>query len=210
MQDHEDIPYRVSGIRQSIFEAWTRTPQLEPGNYNKFQVGFLHADRLLTMQDMVLRRPLISEEQLIEHAGSVVEKDRLHRQLYKQSLDAKDTKNGKTILVRLDDDDNVNVKAGDAARKAKDPNTLKEMKKALEAALAKLNDFEGDSEDAEEAQRSPFKSSRSSAFHGGEILRRSLLADATLGSTASSKLNYIINEVRTVYLPCRTLSNASI
>ncbi|KAF8077645.1 hypothetical protein FPV67DRAFT_1462505 [Lyophyllum atratum] len=189
MQSHEDVPYRVSGISRRIFQAWTRTPRPEPG-YNEALIGFIHSDRLLKMQDLIVNRPRMSEDMLVEYGGAVAADDLLLRHLYVESQKGKDRK-ANTKVKPHQDEINAGLKAEGAAKKARDPNTLKEMKKDLDFAMAQLNDYE-----AEDGHSTPLPTATPAfEFHGGSILSTSLLGSARLGSTGSSKLNYIINEV---------------
>ncbi|KAG5644225.1 hypothetical protein DXG03_008820 [Asterophora parasitica] len=189
MQSHEDVPYRVMGISRNIFEAWTRTPQPEE-TYNRSQVGFMHSDRLLKMQDLIIHRPRIAEAAFIEEGENVVANDELLRRLYIESQKGKDWKGQKAKPHQ--DEINAVLKAEDAAKKARDPTTLKEMQKDLDNAMTRLNDHEGE-EDQGHAEL--LAGSRPFEFHGGSILSTSLLGSVRLSSTASTKLNYIINEV---------------
>ncbi|KXN91423.1 DNA repair protein rad5 [Leucoagaricus sp. SymC.cos] len=80
-----------------------------------------------------------------------------------------------------------------AAKKAAAPDTLKEMRKELDQSLAKLE------RDEEEDNSTGVAAVTSNANAGGNVpsvlLGSSVLADVVMGSSASSKLNYIINEV---------------
>ncbi|RDB22176.1 putative ATP-dependent helicase C23E6.02 [Hypsizygus marmoreus] len=187
IQGHEDVPYRVYNMRRTIFDAWTRTPHLEP-SYNTDLVGFLQADRLLKMQDEIIRRPRISEENFMESGALVAAHDSLRRQIFKDSQKAKDKRSGRKS-IKHHEETNATMKTEDAAKKVKEVKTLKEMQRDLHATMARLNDCETEEH---EHQPNPIHSSE---FHGGSLLATSLLGQVRLGSTASSKLNYIINEV---------------
>ncbi|GLB34634.1 putative SNF2 family protein N-terminal domain [Lyophyllum shimeji] len=192
MQCHEDVPYRIRGIGRRIFEAWTRMPQSEP-THDGSLVGFIHSDRLLKMQDLIIQRPRMSEDVFIEWGGTVAAEDVLLRRLYVESQKGNERKSN-TKIKPHQEEINAGLKAEDAAKKARDPNTLKEMKKDLDIAMTQLNEYEdGEGHSAHPTALSVF----APAFepHGGSILSTSLLGSARLGSTASSKLNYIINEV---------------
>jgi SNF2 family DNA or RNA helicase len=79
--------------------------------------------------------------------------------------------------------------AENAAKRARDPSTLKEMKKELDVAIARLDN----AEDEDLLMRS----SNSTESYGIPISlsATSLLGKTRLRSSTSSKLNYIINEV---------------
>jgi SNF2 family DNA or RNA helicase len=187
MQDHEDVPYRIYGVGQPIFDAWSRTPQLE-WTESPHPVRFMHADRLLRIRTEVTTRPLISQETIIEKGISVAEKDRIHRQIYKdvQNDRCKSRRRSSTLNA---EHNNSSLKADTAAKKAKDRDTLKEMQKELDVAMTQMDKEEGE-------LSSPSKSAISPSFSSGGLLARSLLGNSRLGSSASSKLNFIIREVR--------------
>ncbi|KAG6864745.1 hypothetical protein C0991_007420 [Blastosporella zonata] len=187
IQGHEDVPYRISGLKQRLFEAWTRTPQAEVGGHQV--AGFIHSDRLLKMQDCVIQRPLIAENAFIERGADVAANDALLRQLYIQSQKGKDRTSAQNVRPHQEDI-NAGLKAEDAAKRARDPGALKEMKQDLDIAMTRLNDLA-------EHENPPSQDTglTVSTYHGDSILSASLLGSVRIGSTASSKLNYIINEV---------------
>ncbi|KAG5637942.1 hypothetical protein H0H81_002536 [Sphagnurus paluster] len=191
IQAHEDVPYRVRGLNRRIFEAWTRTPYVEPSHIPSL-TGFIHVDRLLKMQDLVVQRPLIPEDTFIECGGRVKAEDILLRNLYIESQKGKN-RNLRRKVKPHQDDINAGLKAEDAAKKARDPAILKEMTDELDNTLTQLDGFE---EEAGTLRSEPSAAtSNAFEFHGGGILSKSLLGSVRLGSTTSSKLNYIINEI---------------
>lgn len=184
MHSFVDVPYRVRGLQQAIFDAWTRTPQKENA-HDKSQTGFIHADRLLKMQQLVVQRPRISEESLIVNGASVAAYDeQLHQQMIQREKSTK--KSGKQPENAAS-----SLLAADAVKRAMDANNLKEMQKDLEAALARRDDLEDD----EDLDASPLSTITRTGYHGGSLLSTSLLGNVRLGCTASTKLNYIMNEV---------------
>ncbi|KAG6900670.1 hypothetical protein C0993_005903 [Termitomyces sp. T159_Od127] len=187
IQTHEDVPYRVTGLARRLFEAWTRTPKYE-SEHNGLSIGFIHSDRLLKMQDFVIRQPLISEDALISHGADVQANDDILRRLYVESLKGKDRRSASKVRPH-EDEINAGLKAEDAAKKARNPETLKEMKNDLDIAMTRLND---------PAEYDEIRSSEiadPSSTLPENILSASLLGPVRIHSTASSKLNYIINEV---------------
>ncbi|PPQ64839.1 hypothetical protein CVT24_008204 [Panaeolus cyanescens] len=64
MQMHMDVPYRVSNIDKSILLDWGRI--YDYSNNSNGTQGFMHADQLLKLRDIIRRRPLISKDQLLE------------------------------------------------------------------------------------------------------------------------------------------------
>lgn len=185
IQDHEDVPYRIHGIDQPIFDAWTRTPQPEI-LHNSQPIHFMHADRLLRIRTEVTSRPLISQERIVELGTSVLKKDRINRQVYKEAQKDRRKSRRRSSVLKTGDN-NSSLKADTAAKKAKDKSTLKEMQKELDVAITQM--------EREEEEELPSKPLPEPLFNGGGLLAKSLLGKSRLGSSASSKLNYIINEV---------------
>ncbi|KAG5341489.1 hypothetical protein C0989_010062 [Termitomyces sp. Mn162] len=188
IQTHEDVPYRVTGLSNRLFTAWTRTFRPESGHVESF-VGFIHFDRLLKMQECVIQRPLISENDFIACGFEVQANDIQLRRRYIESLKGKDRKSATKVRPH-EEEINASFKAEDAAKKARNPETLKEMKEDLNIAMTHLNDSVDD-----DGIPPPRTSDPSPNLPGENILSASLLGPVQIRSTASSKLNYIINEV---------------
>jgi hypothetical protein len=197
MQGHEDVTYRIHAIESGVFNAWTRTPQPElhpePSFINNSLVGFLQADRLLKIRNTIISRPRISRENLIELGSSVAFEDRQIRQQFLVSQKSANRKVGRKSAAHHDDN-NATIMAENAAKKARDPSTIKEMKKELDVAIARL--------DSAEDEDLPIRPSNATGSSGApaSLSATSLLGKTRLGSSTSSKLNYIINEV------CNTLT----
>ncbi|KAH0583510.1 hypothetical protein H2248_009137 [Termitomyces sp. 'cryptogamus'] len=188
IQTHEDVPYRVTGLSNRLFTAWTRTLRPESGHDESF-VGFIHFDRLLKMQECVIQRPLISENDFIACGFEVQANDIQLRRRYIESLKSKDRKSATKVRPH-EEEINASLKTEDAAKKARNPETLKEMKEDLNIAMTHLNDSVDD-----DGIPPPRTSDPSPNLPGENILSASLLGPVQIRSTASSKLNYIINEV---------------
>lgn len=173
MQEHEDVPYRVSHISDDVYQTWTRThtPDSEP-SCNPNQDRFIHPDRLLGMRNALKERPLISPPELI-NLGRLTEviEETFGRECDQSQLEKKAWKIGDKF-----------------AKKASKPETLKEMQRTLDTALARLAEDEGDSdlEGNSNFGQPPQVDLLSAA---------SFLATTRIGGSASSKLNFIINEV---------------
>jgi hypothetical protein len=166
---HEDVPYRLYDLKKSIFDAWTRTTH--PVNDYPPEpslCGLMHPDRLTRLRQIVLEKPLISEQTLISTGQYVAEKDEEQRTAYLESLKRKSTKSARVNTGK--------AKATEAAKHAADPDTVKEVQKVLEQVA----------EDSD----APAVHKRPSA-----LVAQSHIANTRLGSSASSKLNWIIKEV---------------
>lgn len=190
MQAHEDVPYRVSDMKQDIFDAWSRTPGNEP-SCNPNQTGFLHADRLLRLYNILTEKPLISQSTLIELGHRVGVHDQAFRKAYEESQRKRKWRKNSKHHEELSA--SQSQMADNFAKKASATDTLREMQRELDATLAQPDRDEDDHEQ------------KSNVDHGlavqPQVKRLSNLAAASplaatrIGSSASNKLNYIISEV---------------
>lgn len=210
---HEDIPYRIYNMPEKIFNAWTRTPGSPHITGNATLVGFLHADRLLKLYNLIVTRPLMKGDAIVEQGLEVAKTDMELRKAFEEAYKRKNKHNNRKYT-------SVNPTAGgtaksdatevhaefmveNAVKKALASDTLKEMRKELGESLAKLERDEeeegGSSAHADTNDTitgtSP-GSGTTSAPVPSVLVRSSPLAKVIVGSSASSKLNYIIDEVR--------------
>lgn len=193
VQDHEDIPYRVYQMNEQVYHAWSRTPGCRLESDPNFR-GFLHADRLLKIYDLILHRPLIPEELLVTEGMKVNIKDRAARKAYVESQKKKSNKSHHHRNARSHDD--VSSQTVDSAmKKAAAPETLKEMQKELDTSMA-LENIVDDDECSSAPIITPAPAPGQSGFPLlSNLVRNSPLVNVRIGSSASNKLNYIINEV---------------
>ncbi|KAF8969663.1 SNF2 family N-terminal domain-containing protein [Flammula alnicola] len=189
MQHHEDVPYRVFDLNERVYKAWTRTPEPEPDSGPR-QTGFMHADRLLKLYDMVVQKPLIKEDAMIGWGEMVVTRDHVFRKAYEESLRKKGK--GRKKAKHSDDLTSTSQMADNFAKKASAADTLRDMQKELDATMARLQRDEledGGSSSSPPQLGSPTK-------RPSNLIASSPLAKMRIGSSASTKLNYIINEVQ--------------
>lgn len=144
-------------LKKPIFEAWTRTSHRVDAEGPSL-AGYIHPDRLRSLRDLVLDKPLISEDSLVQSGEENAKEDTVKRKEYEESLKRKKGGTGGKAA-----ESSSRLKATQAAKKAAEPSAVQEMKYA----------------------------DRPSA-----LVSSSHIARTRLGSSASSKLNYIINEVR--------------
>lgn len=176
LQSHEDVPYRVHSLGRPIFEAWTRTTHSLDSD-GDLSCGYIHPDRLRGLRNLVLSKPLVSQDDLIEAGVYTAEQDAKQKVAYQESLKRK--KPSKSLRNH---DDSASRKATQAAKKAADPNTIKEVQKELAAQV-----------DTDVELTSP---GRSHVHRPSALVSKSHIAHTRLGSSASTKLNFIINEVK--------------
>ena len=190
MQAHEDVPYRVSHMKDDIYDAWTRTPGKEP-SCNPNQTGFLHADRLLKLYDIIEEKPLISQPALIELGHRVGIRDLAFQKAYEESQrkkkGRKNTKHNEELSAS-----SQSQMADNFAKKASAMDTLREMQQELDATLARLAK---DEDDSEQNSTVGHNSIQSQVKRLSKLAAASPLATTRIGPSASSKLNYIINKV---------------
>ena len=199
MQAHEDVPYRVSYMKDDIYDAWTRTPGKEP-SCNSNQTGFMHADRLLKLYDILKKKPLISQPALIELGHRVGVRDQAFRRAYEESQRKRKGRKNTKYNEELSASSQSKM-ADNFAKKASATDTLREMQQELDATLARLARDEDDSQ-----QNSTYSVQPQARL--SNLAAASPLATTRIGPSASSKLNYIINEViHGLMSPPITISN---
>lgn len=194
MHEHEDIPYKVENIRKRILTSWSRTAVQHNANNQdlgdtttaEIAQGYLHCDRLTALRNLSIRYPMLPEDNFVNLGEQRAEQDAEFRKMYKNGqLKRASSKAGPKTVGALSSSDHG--KAGNATKKAADTMVLEEMRKDLIDTLSRLDglaaeDVLGDMT-AANAGPSP------------ELLRSSLLAGTRVGSSGSSKLNYLLSEV---------------
>lgn len=195
MHAHEDVPYRVSNIPQPIFDAWTRM-ELKSGHSSFVQTSlnsprpvFMHPDRLYKIRKTLLDRPLASLEAIVKRGIDVDEEDREQRQLYlaHQSMLKK---------RRRDKDNDRKVSSTmESATKTVASDKTEEARRELFVAQKRQRQ-----KAPEVGVTLPAKPTFNFTSHENEAMTANLLdasplADVRVGQSASSKLNFILNEV---------------
>lgn len=190
MQMHEDIPYRVFNMVQPVFDAWTRTPDMGL-DQSTDQTGFLHADRLLKLHDMLIQRPLIPQNAMVEWGQTVAVRDQAFRKAYEESLRKGKDRKKTNLNISGDHHPSGSQLVNGIAKKASAADTLKAIQTELNITLARLS-----SEDATGSAPTTTAMSTSSSVFGltPALVASSPLAKMRIGSSVSTKLNYIINE----------------
>lgn len=194
MHAYEDVPYRVFNMPRPLSEAWTRAEfkqghlDLERSSQDSLPMVFMHPDRLVKLREMVLGRPLISTEFLIQRGRVVDEKDHQQRQLYleRQKLLKKN---------KRDKDNDSHSSTVDSVRKVVAPDKMKEVQRELFVAQKRRNAL-ADEADGISVPASIINSTLTTDdAEKVYLLSSSPLAGVRVGQTVSSKLNYILNDV---------------
>ncbi|KAJ7633078.1 P-loop containing nucleoside triphosphate hydrolase protein [Roridomyces roridus] len=193
LQEHVDVPYRVHNLSKPIFDAWTRTPHTVEGAGPTF-AGYMHVDRLRTLREKVLERPLIAEQALVESGKSNA---RLEEELLKGQKGNRGeasggqgdgdgdgeqgkSKSGKNKGAESSRSLKANIlKAKEATKRAAEPAAIKEMQAELELVAQQNAGL-----DAVRSENRP-----------SALLASSHIGSTRIGHSASSKLNCIVNEV---------------
>jgi hypothetical protein len=193
MHTHEDPPYQVFSMPRPLFEAWTRVElklgqsESERGSQASLPMVFMRPDRLIKLREVVLGRPLISTGPLIQWGADVDEEDRQQRRRQKLLKKNKRDKDG---------DSHKSGSAIDSVRKVVAPDKMKEVQQELFVAQERRNALAAEA-DGIFAQGSTTIETTST---DGDATKAALLASSPLagvrvGRSASSKLNYILNDV---------------
>ena len=185
IQDHGDhLAYQVTQISIPLFDSWTRVPFT-----NNDGLRFLHGDRLMEIRETVTKRPLISDEQMLERAKAISHRDLLQEEFAAEILKRQDRKERKTSQLHK------------SAKKTASAEMINDMKKELNATLKRLEALE--TQDDDSAPDTPINTLRSEIIGG--LISSSPHRNISVGKSCSSKLNYIINEVCNTVLVLHTL-----
>lgn len=199
MQGHEDVSYRVSNLKQAIFEHWTRITPLD----DTFQPSthLMHPDRLSELRASVVIQPTRSESRLCDLGDEVAQRDRTRKQLHLESEKMKKGYNEKKRPVEGGAGLNLKkVPTGGKRTAARE--TILEMQAVLKESLARLEKLEMEGMDAAGeagvAMDVDFKSfpvGPALTRVGSRLLHGSPIAPVRIGPSTSTKLNHIIEQV---------------
>jgi hypothetical protein len=153
--------------------------------------------RLVKLRDLVLARPFISEDKLVELAYAQVKEDQARTALFLQSLRKKEKAKGTNKRRVVDENVRETRKVEEAARQPQDK--VLEMQNELRLVTEK------------QAPKSPGAShskggtvfNRSSDPTWQMPMSRSPLAHTRVVTSRSSKLNYLLKEARVFFLMLR-------
>ncbi|KAJ7766642.1 P-loop containing nucleoside triphosphate hydrolase protein [Mycena metata] len=183
LQSHEDVPFLIHNLSPAIFQAWTRISHPVESHDSRL-CGYIHPDRLRGLRNLVLGQPLITEGSLIETGAYVAEQDTKQRAAYQEHLKRK--KGSKPSSSRGHEESASRLKATQAAKKAADPNTVREMQQELAVHIGIDSDI---------SMPQLHDRTRVRVNVPSVLVSKSHLANTRLGSSGSSKLNFIIDEV---------------
>ncbi|THV03958.1 hypothetical protein K435DRAFT_714928 [Dendrothele bispora CBS 962.96] len=200
IQTFEDVPYYVHNVKPSVFQTWSRLPDdtWTLSNATNSISGLMHPDRLTRLRRLVVRNPLFTETKICAVGREVSENDQKLREQYMEMVRKKErkekrerrdvSKTPKHIPVKPQHDAQAPTQKVLIANKtASSSETVADMQKEL-ARLKMLEDGEMDPSAVSDLNARQ-------AEQPSMLLHSSVIADIRVGSSASTKLNYIVNEV---------------
>ncbi|KAF9227568.1 hypothetical protein BS17DRAFT_693859 [Gyrodon lividus] len=166
MQNHADVPFKVSGLDSDIFEAWTRAGL----DSNDREIDLVHPNRLTDLRSVVRKRPLITRKKLVEEGNNRIMEEN-GRMAYKPS---------KSHEV---------IHADQVKKMVKDvKGEIEVLKRRAELMHVFEEEHDGGSmDDTTVTEVVPLP--------GSELVPSSSLSGVMVGPSLSTKLNYIISEV---------------
>ncbi|KDQ61066.1 hypothetical protein JAAARDRAFT_32059 [Jaapia argillacea MUCL 33604] len=193
-----DVPYRVYNMPLMIYQSWTRSPipdAQSPDGLPLVVDYFLHSDRMVKMRQIVETQPLIKENQLVEWGCLVSAEDRRKHLLFLEfERSRKRSRHGNDASELAEEI----FKVVGTAKRIESPEKLTEMRKELMIAQEKLRvAAEAEEEEAVADIPRALTEDHNSRFEPGRarMLASSPLAVVRVGPSASSKINYILNEI---------------
>ena len=220
MQFHEDVPYRVYNLPDSTYQAWTRTAGRDPSLLDPSHAGFLHADRLISLRELVLKKPLIDISRITEVGQTVSLRDTAFRKLYdeKERKKSRKSRHGRrsggggssgSTDTWAEDRSSSSQLAMVFAKKASAMETLVAMQKELDAVMTLqeeeanlgegapiITDGGGGPTLTAKTQAAIAHLNSSMGRTSSALLAKSPLAVTMVGRSASTKLNYILQEIK--------------
>ncbi|KAI6166829.1 P-loop containing nucleoside triphosphate hydrolase protein [Pisolithus thermaeus] len=168
IQRHEDVPFKVTGLDSSIYEAWTRGDLKTTSR----EVDLMHSNRLVELRNFVYARPLISPQNLIcEGIQLNAEEARRLKQEPSQTREVTHAGTVKSVT------DVFKEEIETSKRKAK---------------LARSSRVPGQTEDSVES--GCLASESQPCLPNIQLLQSSPLSGVRVGPSLSTKLNYILTE----------------
>ena len=159
---------------------------VEEGGREQQTQGYIDCDRLTALKHLAIRHPLRDEVFFVEKGQERVAQDQQFRESYKEGRKRQKEPNKSSSLLHSSD----HGKAEAASKKATQTHTLNAMKKDLVETLSRMDSESGSAtgigiEDMTDANAMP----------SSTLLSSSILAGTRIGSSASSKLNYLLADV---------------
>lgn len=167
MQQHEDVPFRVTGMDAAVFEAWTRGRLKDRSRVH----DLMHANRLCDLRALIRSRPLTNLDRLVEEGRALDINERVRCE--KKSTQVHDVTNAaqmKKMVSEVKDELEV----------------MKEKEKVYQAEDVPEIDID------DYVRR---KLGHHVAPSPSNLLNLSPLSGTCVGPSLSTKLNFILSEV---------------
>ena len=189
-----EIPFVFAGIPQRVLEAWSELsyrdatpPDLAPPSPTPFLMFPL---QLVKLRDLVLARPFIDEARLIDAGHAKAEEDKVRNLLFLQSVRKREKAKGTKKRV-VEENVRETRKAEEAARQRQDKvlEMQNELRLVTERQIPKAPTTSRKDNDETVLTGTPGPTQQTP-------MSRSPLANARMITSRSSKLNYLLKEVR--------------
>lgn len=170
MQPHVDVPFKISGLDSAVFEAWTRTGLCDGSR----AIDVMHPDRLMNLRLLVRKKPLISRDELVEE-GNILDWNE-KKNMASKSIGSRKAKHGANQMSE----------------------TAQEVQRTIEILKKRAERMNGsDEEELEDCQDgNRVNQVTSTEVAAARVTRSSPLSGVKVGPSLSTKLNYILSEVR--------------
>ncbi|KZT69833.1 hypothetical protein DAEQUDRAFT_726146 [Daedalea quercina L-15889] len=190
MQKHAYVYHRMHGFpepEKALYRAWTTFTAVH-GSRDRF----LRADRASQLKQFVLRHPLYKADRIICGGRDVQQEERQRLALYSMNNSRKSKKSK--------DDDNAHRKEVETVKHVvATREKQEELRKEYLACLDKLQKSH-EQDDNEHTQNSSGNKKRgtpaTSKTTSPQLLASSLMITLRVGQSTSTKLDYILNEIR--------------
>lgn len=190
---HEDVPFRVYHMDPDVFTSWTRVSDHHPPN---LCTGILHCDRLLRMKDEVVARPLMSKPELVTKGEMVAKYDALMRLASEAKKANKMPEKPSKIGFSHEQETSAQSSALAASKSHVNQAKIQEVHQELQLALERKEALDhAEENDQTPADQQLLQANTSQNRVPSSLLSSSILSSVRVGSSISSKLDVVLDEV---------------
>src|SRR6267154_6442695 len=192
-----EVPFVVSGIPRRVSEVCCELPWTAPASFmDSSPTPFIMFPlRLVKLRDLVLARPFINEDKLVELAHAQAKEDQARIALFLQSVRKKEKAKGTNKRRVVEENVRETRKVEEAARQPQDK--VLEMQNELRLVTEKQTPG------ASQSGKGGTVFNRPSGPTWKMPMSRSPLAHTRVVTSKSSKLNYLLKEARVFPLMIR-------
>jgi hypothetical protein len=191
-----EVPFVVSEIPRRVSEVCCELPGTAPTSFTDSSPTqfIMFPLRLVKLRDLVLARPFINEDKLVELAYAQVKEDQARIALFLQSIRKKEKAKGTNKRRVVEENVRETRKVEEAARQPQDK--VLEMQNELRLVTEKQTPK---SPGASQSGKGGTVFNRSSGPTRQMSMSRSPLAHTRVVTSRSSKLNYLLKEARVFF-----------